>query len=136
MALKLSLKANEKLIIAGAVIRNGSHHAEIYIENDVPILRQKDIMTEADANTPSRRLYFIVQLIYIDRENIQSYLESLGQLVDDIATAAPSCRQYLHEISEHIVAGRLYQALKSARHLVEHETDLLNRAQTDTPLNC
>lgn len=128
MALKLSLKANEKLIVGGAVIRNGSHHAEFYVENDTPILRQKDILTEQEANTPARRVYFALQLMYIDPDNTASYLEAFQTMASDIAFAAPSSRQILIEITEHISSGRLYQAIKSARHLIDLEAELLARA--------
>lgn len=133
MALKLSLKANEKLIIGGAVIRNGSHHTELYVENDTPILRQKDILTEKDANTPARRVYFALQLMYIDPDNGPGYREAFQQLTADIVSAAPSSRQLLVEIAEHVTSGRLYQALKLARHLIDLETELLSHAQAAHP---
>ena len=44
MALKLSLKPGEKMIIGGAVVKNGDAKAELFIENQVPLLREKDIM--------------------------------------------------------------------------------------------
>jgi flagellar protein FlbT len=51
MALKLSLKPGEKMIIGGAVVKNGDAKAELFIENQVPLLREKDIMGE---KTPIR----------------------------------------------------------------------------------
>lgn len=126
MALKLSLKANEKVIIGGAVIRNGMrHHVDLFVENNVPILRLKDIMTEADAITPVRRLYFVLQLIYIDTERKTLHLESVVPLIRDIALAAPSAEQYLGPIREQLAAGHVYQALKIARQLIEYEAELL-----------
>jgi flagellar protein FlbT len=43
MSLKLRLKPDEKVIIGGAVIRNGSKASEFVVENTVPILRQKTL---------------------------------------------------------------------------------------------
>lgn len=130
MPLKLTLKANEKIIIGGAVVRNGSRHAELTIENNVPILRQKDIMTEGDANSPARRVYFIIQLLYIDVENRTAYLGPLQQLLDDIATAAPSSRALVDGIRQHVENGHLYQALKVAHQLIDYETELISHAVT------
>ncbi|MCP4374071.1 MAG: flagellar protein FlbT, partial [Deltaproteobacteria bacterium] len=42
MALKITLKPNERMIIDGAVITNGSTVTDFIIENKVPILRQSD----------------------------------------------------------------------------------------------
>ena len=62
MALKITLKPHEKMILGGAVIANGnSTGCHLIIENKVPILREKDILSEKDADSPCRRLYFIVQ---------------------------------------------------------------------------
>lgn len=132
MALKLSLKANEKVIIGGAVIRNAmSHHAELFVENSVPILRHKDILTEAEATTPARRLYFLIQLIYIDIEQQALHKKNLVPLIEDIAQAAPSAEQFLTPLREHLVAGNIYQALKTAKHLIEYEANLLALAIGD-----
>ena len=51
MSLKLSLKPGEKMIIGGAVVKNGDAKMELFIENQVPLLREKDIMAEKDAKT-------------------------------------------------------------------------------------
>lgn len=129
MALKLSLKANEKVIIGGAVIRNGMrHHADLFVENNVPILRHKDIMAEAEATTPVRRLYFVLQLLYIDTERQVLHMESVVPLIRDIALAAPSAEHYLGPIREHLAARHIYQALKTARQLMEYEAELLAHA--------
>jgi flagellar protein FlbT len=52
MALKITLKPNEKMIVSGAVVTNGnSKNTDLIIENNVPVLRQKDILSEKDATT-------------------------------------------------------------------------------------
>jgi flagellar biosynthesis repressor protein FlbT len=56
MALKIILKPHEPLIIGGAVITNGSTGTHLVVENNVPILRQKDIMSLQDADSPCRRI--------------------------------------------------------------------------------
>jgi flagellar protein FlbT len=67
MALKITLKPNEKMIIGGTVIVNGSSTiSNLIIEYQVPLLRQKDILSEKDTNSPSKRIYFAIQLMYID----------------------------------------------------------------------
>jgi flagellar biosynthesis repressor protein FlbT len=126
MSLKLRLKPDEKIIIGGAVIHNGSKASEFVVENTVPILRQKDIMAERDAESPARRVYFVIQLMYIDRENQVDYHTRYWDLVKDILAAAPSTKPYLDKISEQIVACDFYHALKLTRKLIDYEKELLS----------
>lgn len=124
MSLKIVLKAHEKVIVGSAVLRNGSRSTELFVENTVPILRQKDILREADATTPARRVYFAIQLMYIDSEKRQTHLESFFQLTHDIVEAAPSTRRFVVKLCEQVVAAQFYQALKTGRELIEYEEEL------------
>ena len=40
MSLKITLKSNERLIVGGAVVKNGGKGTVLYIENTIPILRR------------------------------------------------------------------------------------------------
>jgi flagellar protein FlbT len=41
MALKITLKPNEKMIVSGAVVTNGNtKNTDLIIENNVPVLRR------------------------------------------------------------------------------------------------
>ncbi|MBN8980363.1 MAG: flagellar biosynthesis repressor FlbT, partial [Rhizobiales bacterium] len=66
MALKVELKPNERIIIGSCVITNTEQRAKLLIEGEkIPILREKDILTPATADTPAKLLYLAVQLMYI-----------------------------------------------------------------------
>jgi len=125
MSLKLRLKPEEKVLVGKAVIQNGPRTSEFVVENNVPILRQKDILTEEEANSPSRRVYFVIQLMYIDTEKLVEYHGKYWELVNDILAAAPSTRPYIEKISEQILACDYYQALKLTRKLMNYEEELL-----------
>jgi len=45
MPLKITLKPNERMILDGSVITNGATMCKLTIENNVPILREKDIIS-------------------------------------------------------------------------------------------
>jgi flagellar protein FlbT len=132
MSLKLNLKPHEKIIIGGAVLRNGERSTELHIENNVPLLRQKDIMNEDEAHSPARRIYFAIQLMYIDNDNRDAYLETLLSLVKDVANAAPSTAKYLTQLSDLVSTGQLYQALKISRQLIDYEKELLAHVANPT----
>lgn len=126
MALKLSLKPNEKMIIGGAVITNGNSKSNFIVENKVPILREKDIFSEEDANTPGRRIYFMIQLMYIDEENLVLHHNNYWNLVKDFLNAAPSSLEIIDRVSEHILHRRYYKALKLCRELISYEEEIKN----------
>lgn len=128
MSLRLVLKPNERIIIDGAVIRNGSSTAHLFIENKVPVLRQKDIMLEADANTPCKRIYLVVQLMYIGDGLTDELSKLYWQLARDVIEAAPSMKDLISDISQSIVEADFYQALKHARTLISTEEELLRHA--------
>ena len=130
MALKITLKPQEKMILGGAVIANSNNAGcQLIIENKVPILREKDILSETDADTPCRRLYFIIQLMYIDEENLAVHQKNYWGLVNEIVKAAPSTVGLIDQINEEIVSGRCYQALKLTQELIDYEQEVVRRVQ-------
>lgn len=128
MALKLTLKPHEKVIIGGAVITNGLSNATLFVENNVPLLREKDILTEDQATTPCRRIYLTVQLMYLGEIPNVELAGIYSQLVVDLLTAAPSMKDLISDITGYILESKYYQALKQAQLLIQYEEELLNHA--------
>jgi flagellar protein FlbT len=124
MALKVELKPNERIIIGACVITNTDQRARLLIDGDnIPILREKDILTPETANTPAKLVYLAVQLMYISPDpqvNHGTYFS----LVRDIVTAVPSAWPIIEGINNHILNGDLYHALKEAKKLVAYEKKL------------
>jgi flagellar protein FlbT len=129
MALKLSLKPNEKIFIGGAVVQNGDTHVELNILNDVPLLREKDVLAVEDANSVCKKIYLCVQLMYMDQANMSKYQQNYRSLIMEAMDAAPSVTGYLAEINNNLACGRYYQALKCARNLMDYEQGLMSHAQ-------
>ena len=65
MTLQVELKPSERIIVGTAVIRNGASRARFYIEGEAPILREKDILTAATADSPAKKIYLAIQLMYL-----------------------------------------------------------------------
>ncbi|MEJ2039748.1 MAG: flagellar biosynthesis repressor FlbT [Desulfosarcinaceae bacterium] len=129
MALKISLRPNERLIIGGAVITNGPNKSEFIVENKVPLLRQDSILSMEEADSPARRIYFTIQLMYIDADNIAEHQKLYWELVRDFVKAAPSFLELIDHINELISKDKYYQALKVARKLIDFEQEVLERAK-------
>ena len=65
MPLKVVLRAGERIAINQAVILNGGEKAELVLENKASILRERDIMSSKEADSPAKRIYFLVQMIFV-----------------------------------------------------------------------
>lgn len=132
MGLKITLKPYEKFILGGAVIINGDAKSTFVVENDVPILREKDILSLAAADTPCKKIYFAIQLMYVDNKNLPEHHKTYWGMVKEVAEAAPSTKPLLQEISNEILHDRYYQALKLTKKLIDYEQEVVNRVRNTT----
>lgn len=128
MPLVLTLKPGEKVILGGAVIKNGSTVAHLQIENKVTLLRQKDILTETEATTPCKKIYLVIQLMYIGDGLTPELDKVYWDLVREVLAAAPSTNDLISQMSAYIVDSSFYSALKIARKLISYEEELIKHA--------
>lgn len=127
MALKVELKPGERIILGDCIVTNADQRTRLLIEGEVPILREKDIMTAELANTPAKRIYLAVQLMYTSKEP-RTHHDIYFTLVRDITQAAPSTWPIIESINNHILTGEMYKALKDAKKLIAYEGELLEHA--------
>lgn len=127
MALKVELKPNERIIIGQVVVRNDEQRTRFFIEGEAPILREKDILTGASADTPAKKIYLAIQLMYLSQDPTHQH-EVYFQLVRDFLQAAPSSLPHMTEINNCILSGELYKALKAAKKLIAYEAELIENA--------
>jgi len=127
MPLKLTLKPNEKVLIGTAVLTNAGSKAEIIIQNNVPVLREKDIITEENADTIAKRIYFIVLNMYVDAKNESEYHTIYFKLINELMDIAPNTEvlALIMEISQKILEGEHYIALKICKKLLNYELELM-----------
>ena len=133
MGLKVELKPGERFILGDCLVTNGDQRTRLLIEGHAPILREKDIMTAAAADTPAKRLYLVVQLMYTSRDQAAHH-ETYFALMHDLVQAAPSAWSHVTAVSNHIMAGEMYKALKSAKTLIAYEKELLAHASRGASL--
>jgi flagellar biosynthesis repressor protein FlbT len=129
MALKVELKPNERIIIGNCVITNTEQRARLLIDGEnVPILREKDIMTPQAADTPAKLVYLAVQLMYISPDP-QVQHSTYFHLLRDIIATMPSSWPIIEGINNNILNGDHYRALKEARKLVAYEKKLIEQTE-------
>ena len=130
MPLRIELKPNERLIIGETTIRNGPKRSSFVVESQSRILRESDIITETDADTPCKRLYVALEHMYL-ADDPQAGETAFVEIANQIMQAAPGTRPHILAIYEQLREGKLYKALKQARKLIAYETELLALADRD-----
>ena len=133
MALKVELKPGERILLGECVVTNSEQRTRLLIEGSAPILREKDIMTPERADTPAKRIYLAVQLMYMSRDP-QLHHDVYFSLMRDIVQAAPSTWALIEIINNHILTGEMYKALKETKKLIAYEGELLRNAARRTSL--
>jgi flagellar protein FlbT len=133
MALKVELKAGERLIVGDCLITNTDQRTQLLLEGKSPILRGKEVLTPETADTPAKRIYLAVQLMYLAKNSCDHH-ETYFQLVRDIVKAVPSAWPYIDNINNHILTGDFYKALKQAKKLIAYEQELIEYAKRDQSL--
>jgi flagellar biosynthesis repressor protein FlbT len=128
MPLKLKLAAHESLIVNGAVMVNGGCRTTLIIRNFAQILREKDVLQEPDANTPTKRLYFIVQAMLMQPPPPPELLDSYRLAHTQLSSAYVRSEnlELLREVDRLVGVGDCYKAMMKLHPLIEYEAGLLN----------
>ena len=123
MPLKLSLKPGEKFVLNGAVLTNGDRRVSLVIENKASILRDRDILQADEANTPAKRIYFPIMMLYLDPDQSEGHYEEFVARMTEFMSAVTD-REALAQcvaISRDVLQGSYYKALIKCRALFEFE---------------
>jgi flagellar protein FlbT len=126
MPLRVELKPFERIVIGQSVITNSDTRTTFLIDGDAPILREKDILTAETANTPVKRVYLCVQMMYLQND-IPAYQDLYLGFIKELLEAVPSFRETIETTSNLILSGQLYKALRELRPLIKREEELLQR---------
>jgi flagellar protein FlbT len=127
MPLKLSLKPGEKFVLNGAVVQNGDRRGVLMLQNKASVLREKDIMQAEQANTPARRVYFPVMMMYLsEAEANQIYPEFTMRLNEFMSVIRnPKILADCLNVSRCVLSKDYYKALMLCRKLIEYEDERL-----------
>jgi flagellar protein FlbT len=133
--LRITLKANEKIYINGAVIR-ADRKVSLELMNDVQFLLENHVLQPEDATTPLKQLYFIVQIMLMNpgscdeaRELFRKTLPPLLKTFSDQHVLAT-----LKHVDQLVGEDRTYEALKAIRSLFELERQILNPGAERAPI--
>jgi flagellar protein FlbT len=135
MPLKLSLKPMEKFVLNGAVVQNGDRRGVLLLQNKASVLREKDIMQADQANTPSRRIYFAVMMMYLDEHDAGVWHEEFVRRLQEFmgAISNPEVLADCVNISRHVLQREYYKGLVLCRRLIEYEDERLGHVAAGVP---
>ena len=125
MPLKLSLKPGEKFVLNGAVVQNGDRRGVLVLQNKASVLREKDIMQSDEADSPARRIYFPVMMMYLDEGNAPSYYDEFALRLNEFMSVIrnPDVLADCVNISKHMLSREYYKALMACRKLIDYEDE-------------
>lgn len=130
MPLTLTLKPNEKIIIGETVITNGDRKSVFTVNTDAIILREKDIITKEEALSPALKIYYVLQLMYMQGGFDESvYLHpTYHALTKDFMDACPNeiVLDIVLEIGALVLGGKFFQAMKLCKDLIAYEQEVMN----------
>ncbi|MCU4179531.1 flagellar biosynthesis repressor FlbT [Bosea sp. BH3] len=125
-AMSLSLRANEKIYINGAILKF-PHKVTLEILNDATFLLETHVIQPEQTTTPLRQIYFVIQTMLMDpgsagmtRLLFERMLASTASSFEDAEVLGG-----LNHIDKLIGEDRYYEALKQLRGLFSVEAGIL-----------
>src|SRR6187402_3218313 len=103
MPLRVELKPFERIIIGETVIINSGTRTSFLIDGEAPILREKDTVTAETANTPVKRLYFCIQMMYL-KNDVARYRTSYLGFLKDARDNLPGLREQIDAANAHVTS--------------------------------
>lgn len=132
--LKITLKANEKIYVNGAVIRT-DRKVSLEFLNDVQFLLENHVMQANEATTPLRQLYFIAQVMLMNPGDTQDSRRLFRAMLPNLLEAYedPQILATLKHVDVLIGNDRPYEALRAIRSLFAAEARILNAPAEASP---
>jgi len=98
------------------------------LKGDAPILREKAVSRPEDADTPCKKIYLLVQMMYL-ADDPGKHHDLYFQMIKDVLSAVPNTATHIETINNHLLTGTYYKALKSANTLIAYEKGLMDYAK-------
>ena len=99
------------------------------------VLREKDIMQEEQANTPARRIYFPVMMMYLDEPGAERYYDEFVRRMSEFMGVIrnPQVLADCVDVSKYCMEREYYKALMMCRKLIEYEDERLGNVPASVP---
>ncbi len=118
--MNISLRRGERIFINGAVLKV-DRKVCLELLNDVTFLLENHVIQAESADTPMKRLYFVIQAMLMSPNDCDAALQLCREMFVSLAAV------------RHIEDKRMFDALKVVRALFPVEAELIAAAQIDSP---
>lgn len=124
--LRITLKANEKIYINGAVIR-ADRKVSLELLNEVQFLLEGHVMQPEAATTPLKQLYFIIQIILMNPQGAPEAREMLRRSMPLLLSSFGDehILSALKNIDRLVSEGQVFEAMKALRALYPREAAII-----------
>ena len=131
MPLKLTLRPRERFVLNGSVLTNGDRRSDLIVENQVSLLRERDVLKPDEADTPMKRIYFTIMMMYMDGGLEGDYYDQFSELMTDFMCAVTTKEvvQKCHRILDDVHEQRFYTAMMMSKSLLPFEKERLEYVQ-------
>lgn len=135
MALKLTLKPNELVVVNGCAIRNTNRRHVLVIESQADVVRGHDLLDDSDAATPVGRAYFLIQTALVRADLRDKVVPAIQKQLAILATvlSLPQVDR-IFEAANFVSQRDYYKALRALRPVLHHERKLLDMAAANPSL--
>ncbi|WP_375568574.1 flagellar biosynthesis repressor FlbT [Seohaeicola saemankumensis] len=128
MALKLTLKPDERIIVNGCAIRNSGRRHVLTIESQADVIRGQDLLDPDGIATPVRLVYFLIQTALTRADLRDDLVTPIQKQLAVLATVFGGANMGLiFEAANFVSIGDYYKALRALRPVMRHEEDLFER---------
>lgn len=134
-AIRLSLRAGEKIYINGAVLK-ADRKVSLELLNDATFLLENHVLQPDQTTTPLRQLYFAAQMMLIEPSLRDQARQTFAQMLKGMFKAF-SDREILNAlkiVDELVHNGRVFEALKTIRAQYPREAELMPDQSVMSPV--
>lgn len=123
MALKLTLKPHERVVINGCVIRNADRRQVLMIESRADVVREHELLDDKQATTPATRCYYMIQTALIRPDAREGMSKKIHKaLAEMVPVFRPEIAAKLFEAAGNVSINNYYKAMRALRPVIEHES--------------
>ncbi|HEY8611421.1 MAG TPA: flagellar biosynthesis repressor FlbT [Roseomonas sp.] len=125
--LVLDLRAGDRMLVNGAALQFKTR-TSVMLGNHARFLFGKQIMSQEDARTPARRIYFAIQAAYVAEDAERpAYIVAARELTDEYsaATTSDTARAILVSAIAALERGDCWEAMRGLRRLFAHDDAVL-----------
>ena len=123
MPLRIDIKAGEKFLLNNTFMYL-TRSAGIIIESKATFLRDRDLISEEDATTTAKKIYYLCQQVYLFEDRLSGVVGPLKSACTAMIGVTTDVVPIIERLESCIASRDFYKALKLARQLVEPEESL------------